>query len=127
LVPRLKKSKIDISRLYFIDAATKSGDFDSDNQSDNCTIIQGPGALTEISLAVTTAANTGKFQFLLFDSLSTLTVYNGLKTVEKFSTFLLSKIRNLNFSGIVLVLNEDVSNQLIPIVSQFCDYKIEVK
>ena len=44
-------------------------------------------------IAITTAMNTGKFDFVFFDSLSTLLIYTDLKSAERFTQFMVSKIR----------------------------------
>ena len=119
LLVDLKSHRIDISRLYFIDGISKTGG--KIINSDNCTFLEGPQSLTELSIAITTACNTKSFDFLFFDSLSTITMYNDLKTSEKFSQYIINKLRNLDINAIIISLNEKGSLEVISVVSQFCN------
>ena len=119
LLVDLKSHGIDISRLYFIDGISKTGG--KIINSDNCTFLEGPQSLTELSIAITTACNTKSFDFLFFDSLSTITMYNDLKTSEKFSQYIINKLRNLDINAIIISLNEKGSLEVINVVSQFCN------
>lgn len=120
----LKDRNIDTSKLYFIDATGKQTGKRA--KAANCSFIRSPESLTELSLAMTALANTGKFDFLFFDSLSTLLMYNDLETTGRFVHYMVSKIRNLNLRGIMISVVEEKSNKLIPVVSQFCDDIIKV-
>ena len=101
LQKRLNSLGIDSSKMYFIDGTGKTV------KADNCTFLSGPHSLTELSLAITEAINTGKFDFLFFDSISTLLIYNTIKTTEKFSHYMTSKIRDNNLGSIIISLKKD--------------------
>ena len=119
LSANLKDKGIDTSKLYFVDAISKQSG--TTTTSDNCSFVQNPQSLTELSLVTTKAVNTGKSKFLFFDSVSTLLIYNSLETTEKFMHYLINKIRSLGLLGIIISLDEEKSNKLIPVISQFCD------
>tara|TARA_Y100000294_G_scaffold176795_1_gene200239 strand:- start:905 stop:1492 length:588 start_codon:yes stop_codon:yes gene_type:complete len=116
----LKKHGTDISKLYFIDGISKktSGKIP---KADNCAFTSNPESLTELSLSITEKSNTGKFKFLFLDSISTLLIYHNSKTIEKFSHYMINKLRNANLSGVIMSLDEENSKKLIPLLSQFCD------
>ena len=115
----LKKLGIDTDRMFFIDACSKSGSPSS--AAKNCVLIQSPQALTELSIAITTVCNTGKFDFLYFDSLTTLLIFNELKTTEKFIHYMISKMRTFNLKGIILSMDEEKSKELLSMLEQLCD------
>lgn len=120
LQKRLNNLGIDSTNIYFIDGVSKTtGKL---VKADNCTFLSSQHSLTELSLAITTAINTGQFDFLFFDSLSTLLIYNDLKTTEKFAHYMISKIRDNDLGSILISMKRDKETQtLIPILSQFCD------
>jgi len=119
----LNEEGIDVSRLYFIDGITRT---ENNNAKDkNCTFISSPHALTELSLAITTATNTGKFDFLFFDSINTLLIYNDLKTTQKFAHYVITKMREANLGGIIFSLDEASGKNVIPAITQFCDDSIK--
>ena len=85
----LKKRSIDSSSLYFIDGTSKTGSEGKvTSGKENYTYINNPESLTELSLVITNMSNTGKYQFLFFDSITTLLVYNSATATEKFDTCL---------------------------------------
>ncbi len=116
---------IDVSKLHFIDSMDRK-DLKS-SKADNCTFVPNPQALTELSLAITNLINTGKYDFLFLDSISTLLVYHSLKTTAQFTNYLMNKLRNFNLRAIIISLNDDEeSKKLIPIISQFCDECVQL-
>ncbi|MEK6984257.1 MAG: ATPase domain-containing protein [Nanoarchaeota archaeon] len=125
VIRNLKEQGTDVSKLYFIDGITRTSD--KDKKADNCTFITSPQALTELSLAITTATNTKKFDFLFLDTINTLLIYNDLKTTERFTHYLIAKIRAANVSAILLSLEEESANKLIPIITPFCDDCIDIR
>ncbi len=119
LSPYLTKKNIDLSRLYFIDGISKASS--KVIKTDNCTFLEGPQSLTELSIAITAACNTKKFDFLYFDALSTITMYNDVRTSEKFSHYIVNKFRNLDINAIIVSVNEENSLKIINVISQFCN------
>ena len=115
----LNEEGVDVSRLYFIDGITRTEN--SEIKDKNCTFISSPHALTELSLAITTATNTGIFDFLFFDSINTLLIYNDLKTTQKFAHYVITKMREANLGGIIFSLDEESGKNVIPAITQFCD------
>ncbi len=118
----LKKDNISISRLYFIDASGSKC-----VNKDNVFCVQGPKALTEISLATMASIDTGKFEFLFLDSLSTLLIYNDLKTTEKFAHFVMNKLKGFSMVSLIIALNEEDSKQLVSVVSQLSDKVVKIE
>lgn len=121
--PRIKENLeaqgIDTSELFFIDCISKlTGNA---SKTDSCVFVESPSSLTDMSIALTAATSSGKFDFLLIDSMNTLLLYNDIKTVEKFAHYMISKLRDLDMGGIILAVDDENSKKLLPIISQFCD------
>ncbi len=108
------------SKIHFIDGITRKSGI-KETRANNCSYIESPSALTELSIILTTATNSGKFDFLFLDSISTLLVYNDLELTERFVHHLVSKLRNLEMCGVLIAIDEEKSRKLADIVSQFCD------
>ncbi len=124
LYKRLEKANIDSKKIYFIDGC---GDPFKHIFAKNSTCISGPHSLTELSLAITAATDTGHFDFLFFDSFSTILMYHELKIVQKFGQYMINKISDNNLGAVLLSLKEDKNTEkLIPILSQFCDGAIDL-
>ena len=71
--------------------------------------LSGPESLTDLSIAITVATNTGKYGFLLIDSLSTLLIYNDAHNTQKFAHYLISKMSSYGMTLAILTLDEDNS------------------
>jgi len=129
LIELLKKKKINIKSLFFIDAITPTVAGKTEDTS-NCLFIDSPQNLTELSIALSEAF-TGMKQkedrFIFFDSLSTLLIYNEAKSVERFAHFLTGKMRKWKIKGVLISLQKNIDENLISQVSHFCDKVIEVK
>jgi len=121
IVAEFSEKKVNVKNLHFIDSTGKNADKDkrrfhiSNNQS-----------LTELSLVITYLTKTNNFDFLLFDSVSTLLMYNELSSVEKFVQFIINKMRNVGLTMITFSVDEENSNKLVSVISQFCDKVIKV-
>ena len=121
---RLKESKVNTSKIYFIDGI--SSKMTEKPSADNLDLLQGPSSLTELSLAMTEAANTGKFNFILLDSLTTMLIYNDTRTTQRFAHFILSKMRNLGIGGIIFAIDSKEASEIIPSIASFCNKTITI-
>jgi KaiC/GvpD/RAD55 family RecA-like ATPase len=127
LIEDFKENKLDTSRLLVIDAITPIGS--NTQRAGNAVFIGSPRALTQISLVLTNALKKipdGK-KVLFLDSITTLSVYNDLGSVSKFSEFLVSKMREWNVSGAIISLEKEKSDKISSYLSQIVDKVIEVK
>ena len=120
----LRDAGCDTSLLYFIDGITMTQNKDA--KAANCTFIPSPEALTELSLAIKTAIDTKGFDFLYFDSVNTLLIYNEFKTSEKFVHFIIAKLREGDVGGIIFSLEDASASKIIPSIMQFCDESYDV-
>lgn len=102
-------SQIKSSNLFFIDCTgakipQKSGKS-----------LKRAGSLTELSLEITNALQKNKADFLVFDMIENLLVYNDQQTVEKFILFFVNKLRYLSIAGFFFITSEKskIANVLI--------------
>jgi|SRR3989344_4879554 len=119
ILENLKKNDINSSKLYFIDCVSKQAS--GFKNIKNCCFVENPESLTELSLAITEAINTGNFNFLVFDSISTMLMYNDLKIVERFVHYAINKLRSYDMDGALLFINDEKSKELANVIMQFCD------
>jgi len=115
----LKKNKIETKKLYFIDGASKVSK--KEKEADSCTYLESNSSLTNLSLVISASIKTGKFSFLFFDSISTLLVYNNFESTQRFLHYLINNIRNQDLTLVLRAVEEEKTNKLLPILSQFCD------
>ena len=121
-----EKSKIDLSRIVFLDVISKTilGDVKSEK---NVQFLDSPEDLTNLSIAVNIlASGLQSPKFLFFDSLSTLLVYNAIGPVTRFAHFLVGRMRKWQINGVIISIEEETDSKLLSELSQFCDSVIRV-
>ena len=125
----MEEEKIDEERVQFIDAITKTigGDF---TERPNCKFLESPTDLTSFGIGVTNAYNklSGKKEkiYLIVDTISTLLVYNSPISVIKFIHYINNRMKIFGINGVLLAMKEDLSEQMIATLSQFCNFVTEV-
>ncbi len=122
LKTQLHQQKIDMDTFYFIDAISGNEQI----KDEQCTYVQSPQALTQISLAIDSALQVGAFNLLVLDSLSALLNYTNIETAEKFAKFLVNKLKNYGIGGLMLFIDDEKSLKLARIMAQFCDDQITI-
>jgi hypothetical protein len=91
----------------------------------SCEFVQSPGALTDISLAFSKAIGEKGCDNVLFDTISTLTIYKDIGEIIKFTQNLMTKARVSNVKSIYIALKED-SEELVKDLTMFVDGVIEL-
>ena len=124
LVAAFTKSGIDVKKMVFVDSA--SSGFGEPKDGLKVVQISSPKALTELNIAINKIIDGEKIKQLVFDSLSTLLVYEQASTVIKFSHSVISKLRSAGVNAVFLALKEDVQNELIKDLSMFVDKVAEI-
>ena len=118
----LKANKINIQKILFIDGVSEAP-----SNTDNCVSLEGNKSLTQLSLIMTSACKSKSIKFIFFDSITTILMSHDLGTAQRFLHYFINKTKN---GGILLIMfviiDEPKSNQLYPILSQFCDKIIKV-
>lgn len=124
----LEKIGADLSNVFFIDAISHELGADMDEHNENAVFLESPHDLTNLSIVTSEVVESlpqGK-KFILFDSLSALTIYHSLEAVTEFSHQLIGKMRNWNTAGILVSLEEEVDEELTAGLSEVCDDVIRI-
>jgi len=122
----LGEKGIDTDEIFFIDCMSKAQETDAAIRAKNCVFID-PRNLTNISIAISEAVENlpdDEEKLVVFDTLSALRVYNEDKPLQQFSQFLTSKMRNWDVKSVILTLEEEMDDDVVARVSQFCDCQI---
>ena len=122
----LIRNKITAENLYFIDLISAvSG---TKVQTDNILFSTSPSNLTELSIIINSAMKDlkTKNKFLIFDTLSTLFNYNPTPIALKFAHFLSAMMRNLNVSGVFIIIKDQLDERALSFISGFADKTIEI-
>jgi archaellum biogenesis ATPase FlaH len=123
VMSNMEKNNIDLSKFFFIDGMTNT--VQTPEPADNCIFVQSPNALTDINLAYSQALEKG-CDNTLFDSLSTLLVYEDAHTIIKFAHNIMTKTRVANSKAVFIALKEDVGSELIKDLYMFVDKVVDL-
>lgn len=98
-----QKKGIDTKNFVFVDAI--SGSFKETRvKVDQCYYVSSPDSLTEISIAISNALGDG-CEFLIFDSISNLFIYNKSETMTKFIAALATRIRRTKTKAVFIAIH----------------------
>lgn len=125
LIETLKSANVDTSKFFFVDGITKTAE--APPSIENCEFVSSPSALTELSLTTSDLLDSQKYDYIIFDSLSTLLVYESEIVVTKFIHFLMSKVRIVGCKAIFTCLKQDADSVLIKDLNMFADKIIEME
>ena len=120
----LKKNKILVDNFVYIDATSKPIK-NMPDQTNRCYFISSPGALTELSLKIKRFLRHN-FEYIIFDSLTTLRIYNDKKVIKSFISSIVNKIQKSNTKAVFYSVNAE-DNNLIKESNLLTDNIIEVK
>lgn len=123
LISTFEQNKMDYSKFHFIDCVTKT----ELSSMENCTHIASPNSLIELSLAISDVMESQKPEIMLFDSPSTLLIYNKEDHVIKFIHSLISKLAIWDSKGLFTVPEESAGILMVKDIEMFVDKTIAVK
>ncbi len=116
----LHKFKLSEDRFFFIDAVSKSID-PEEKDSENIVYIDSPSNLTELGIAVRVSMENLKGnKLVIFDSLTSLSVYNNNRLLTRFYDFLVN-ISNMNKVDAVILAVESSLGNLINEMGKMAD------
>jgi hypothetical protein len=119
----LKSMGLSESKYFFIDVLTSA--VKAPTALDYCEFVQSPSALTDISLAFSKAVEEKGCDNILFDTISTLTIYQDIGEIIKFSQNMMTKARVGNVKSVYITLKED-SEELVKDLTMFVDEVVEL-
>ena len=120
----LDKNGIDAKKFFFIDTLTRN--VQEPPHTDNCIFVSSPSALTEISLAFSKALNEMHCDASIFDTLSTMLVYEKPHAIIQFIHNLLTKLRISSGKAIFITLKDDLNSELTKDLYMFVDKVVEM-
>jgi hypothetical protein len=123
-----EKNGIPLDRIHFVDTVTKYAMGRDPPPANNCRFVNNPANLTDIGIAVTGALKVleGKKVCLLFDSVSSMLIYQSSQNITKFIHFVTNKLRLLNFAGIFLVVEKGLDPDVLDQLTTFVDVVVDV-
>jgi len=120
LVEALEEQKINTKNIGFIDC---SGIPIKDEKK--VIAVPSPSALTEISIALTKMTDSGKYNSLYVDSISSLLIYNSQNKVERFIQYIINKASNMGLRIIILAVNDEKSKEVINLLIQITEKQVK--
>ncbi len=120
-----EKEKISLDKIHFIDMISALS-LEKEN-TEKISFLNSPNALSESLIELDSVLKKTNAEIILFDSISTLLVYNEKNLVEKFLHTLVSKINQLNAIGVFLFVESKEYNEPIQTIEQFCDKIIKLE
>lgn len=118
-----KKKKVDTSGFIFVDAITKTFRKVPDS-TDGCYYISSPAAMTEIAISIDRFVKHD-FEYIIFDSLTNLLIYERKAPVAKFIANIVNKIGSSKTKAVFFALAVDEHEALIKEAGMFVDKVIE--
>ncbi|MBU0532567.1 hypothetical protein KKB44_03675 [Candidatus Micrarchaeota archaeon] len=119
---------IDVSKVYFIDcySATLGQKKES---TENITVIDGPSALNDISLALNEAIkrSSGKRMRVVFDTLSTFILYNSQDSMRKFLSVIAGRLKSANATTLYLIDEGVHDKQVLSLIETGMDKKYTIE
>lgn len=111
--------KIPTKNMFFIDAVSQG--LGKGKEEENVLMVSSPAALTELSVAIGESVKSRVFDVMLFDSLSTLNIYELGNRTERFTYHVINKIKSEDRKGIFTCLEDDVNTNLIKNLFMYVD------
>ena len=94
----------------------------------NAVFIGSPKELTNISITTTSTLKKLKTaKVLIFDSISTLLVYNKFEVVKDFIIFITKEMKNLKVTFVMNVIKDKTDKNVLSQLSAFVDEVIDIE
>lgn len=124
LKEEFKKKKVNTENIIFIDAISKTIK-QVPQQTDSCYYVSSPGSLTEISIAIDRFLRHN-FEYLVFDSLTNMLIYEKKAPVAKFISSIVNKIKQSKTKAVFYALKIKEQNEIIEEAEMFVDKIINI-
>lgn len=120
-----KFNKISPSDFFIIDCITKSV-IGETKDVENCAFVSSQTAFGEVFDTLRDALQNKKIDILLFDSLSSMLVYEKELFVTRFLHKLVAMTKGLNCKSVFIVLKSDVETDAVENMGMFVDQTINL-
>ena len=124
IIKILKEIDIDTEKFLFIDAVNKK--VKSEIAYHNTVLINSPENFKKFSIELNRTLEKEKFECVIFDSLSTMLLYQDAYVVTRFTHDLIAKLMIANVNGEFICLSEDINSVLLKDISMFADKVIDL-
>ncbi len=115
----LQKNSV-LKRLVYLDCASKF--VGANPQGENLVLLSSPSNLVELAIHI--EKNTRDFSkenFLLFDSLTTLLIYNKTENLTRFAHKLGLKMKAMNITTFFLIVEQETTKEILKFLSTITD------
>jgi archaellum biogenesis ATPase FlaH len=119
-----KKNKVDMSAIAFIDGITKTINH-APEATEDCIYVSSPGALTELSITITQMLKL-KFDYIIFDSITNLLIYQQSGNISKFMSGIMNKIRETESKAVFYSVNTEESSKTVKECCMFVDHVVDL-
>jgi hypothetical protein len=123
----LERSGIPPGRLLFIDCVSSLTGL---QPADHATVVhvESPTMMDEMARRAEQALKrqAPHARFLILDSLSTLSVYNGSDSVRGLAQRLVSRLRALKVPGALILVERQAGEELLDVVRPLCDAVVRI-
>ncbi|MBI3036092.1 hypothetical protein HYY71_07270 [Candidatus Woesearchaeota archaeon] len=120
----IKEKGIDAEKFLFVDAVNDQTK--EDISYHNFIFINSPKNFERFNAQLSHILEKEKFDCLIFDSLSTMLIYNDESTVTKFAHDITKKLAVAHANSILPCLSEDANSVLIKDIAMFVDKVVSI-
>jgi len=120
-----EKAKVNAEKIVFIDSISKTMKKVPD-QGDGVYYVASPGALTELSLVIKKFLKH-EFDYLVFDSITNLSVYQDKKMCAKFFTDLIDKVKKTKTKAVFYAIDSAEQRWVVDHVGPMVDSVVGAK
>ncbi|MFH1225151.1 MAG: ATPase domain-containing protein [Candidatus Diapherotrites archaeon] len=117
------RNGIPVQKFFVVDAITRRTDACRKPEG-GCVFVSSPNSLIELSLAITGAMRAQGSQLMLFDSVSTLLIYESVDIVTKFMHSLVGKVKEAGADSIFIALQSDINSETVKDLEMFVNETI---
>ena len=117
------KKGVNLKNIVFVDAITRT--FKEAKDTDCCYFVNSPGALTELSLAISKFLKHN-FKYVIFDSITNLLIYSKKAPVAMFLSSIVNKIKASKTKAVFYALSIKEQESLIQQSGMFVDKTIDL-
>lgn len=125
LTETFQKTKIKTENILFIDGISRMIK-DKNEERTNCYYINSPGALTEFALTIHESLQY-TFDYLVFDNITNLLVYQEKSSIERSMQDIISKIKMTKTKAIFYAIPIKEHEELIKEICLFVDKVVRIQ
>ena len=108
----LEQNGMDLNKYHFVDAVTKSV-IPNPELYTNCLYIPSPNDLTKLSIGITKMLRNAGPDYVLFDSVSSLLIYESLELSNQFLHSLANKLNAFGTKSLYTCLQGEEEEKVI--------------